>query len=172
MTTGSFADMNCPIAQTLERVGERWTLLILRNAFCGMSRFDQFQQHLGIGSNILSNRLRSLTAEGILTRSPAPDDGRAFEYRLTEKGAALFPILIAMTEWGERFAAHPLGARLTLVERANGVPISGIRVLAFDGRALQAHDIAAAAGPAADEKTHALSAYSLAAAPSSQSKQP
>lgn len=162
MTTGSFAHMNCPIAQTLELVGERWTLLILRNAFCGMSRFDQFQQHLGIGSNILANRLRSLTGDGILTRSAAPDDGRAFEYRLTEKGAALFPILIAITEWGERHVPHPNGARLMLVERASGAPIGGIAVLAADGRALLAQDIAVVAGPAADDKTEALSAASQA----------
>lgn len=164
MSKGSFAEMNCPIAQTLERVGERWTLLILRNAFCGMSRFDQFQQHLGIGTNILANRLRSLTGEGIMTRSQVEEDGRAFEYRLTDKGLALFPILIAMIEWGEQYVPHPAGARLLLVERASGEPIAGIRVLAAGGHALQAQDMAAAAGPAADDKTHALSASSQAGA--------
>ena len=172
MTTGSFAEMNCPIAQALERVGERWSLLILRNAFCGMTRFDQFQQHLGIGSNILASRLRSLTGEGILSRSAAPDDGRAFEYRLTDKGAALFPVLIALSAWGEQYVPHPDGARLLLVERASGAPIAGIRVLSAAGRALQAPDIAAVAGPAADDKTRTLSGYSLAAAHlSSPSKQ-
>jgi DNA-binding HxlR family transcriptional regulator len=169
MSRGSFAEMNCPIAQTLERVGEWWTLLILRNAFCGMSRFDQFQQHLGIGTNILSERLRSLTDDGILTRTRAKDDGRAFEYRLTDKGQALFPILVAMTEWGEKYVPHPEGARLMLVERSSGDAIAGIVVMSADGRALQAQDMAAVAGPGADEKTHALSGYSLAAAvPASQ----
>lgn len=100
MSKASFAEMNCPIALTLERVGARRILLILRNAFCGMRRFDQFQRHLGIGTNILANRLRSLTGEGIMTRSQVENDGRAFEYRLTGKGMALFPILIAMIEWG------------------------------------------------------------------------
>lgn len=164
MSKGSFAEMNCPIAQTLERVGERWTLLILRNAFCGMNRFDQFQQHLGIGTNILANRLRALTADGIMTRHQLRDDGRAFEYRLTDKGVALFPILIAMTEWGEKYVPHPDGARLLLVERASGAPIAGIRVLGAGGRALQPRDMALAAGPAADEKTHALGASSQAGA--------
>lgn len=173
MSKGSFADVNCPIAQTLERVGEWWTLLILRNAFCGMSRFDQFQQHLGIGTNILANRLRTLTEAGIMTRSQARDDGRAYDYRLTDKGLALFPILVAMTEWGEKYVPHPDGARLTLVERASGAPIAGIRVLAANGRPLQALDLAAVAGPAGDAKTHALSAASLAAAsPSSQPRHP
>lgn len=167
MSKGSFAEMNCPIAQTLERVGERWTLLILRNAFCGMSRFDQFQQHLGIGTNILANRLRALTGQGIMTRSQAVDDGRAFEYRLTDKGLALFPILVAMGEWGEKYAPHPNGARLKLVERASGLSIAGIRVLSANGRPLRAQDMAAVAGPAGDAKTRALSASSQAgAAPS------
>lgn len=172
MPKSSFAQINCPIAQTLERVGDRWTLLILRNAFCGMSRFDQFQEHLGIGSNILADRLRGLTGDGILSRSPATNDGRALEYRLTEKGAALFPILIAFTEWGEKYVPHPDGARLVLVERASGKPIAGIRVLSAAGRPLQPQDIGAVAGPAADAKTRTLSGYSLAAViPSSPSKQ-
>jgi DNA-binding HxlR family transcriptional regulator len=161
MSKNSFAEMNCPIAQTLERVGEWWTLLILRNAFCGMTRFDDFQRHLGIGSNVLSQRLRRLTEDGILTRTAAPDDGRAFEYRLTERGLALFPILVAMTEWGEKWVPNPQGARIELVERKTGKPITGIRVQSADGRSLQAQEIAARAGPAGDERTHELSSRSL-----------
>jgi len=153
--------MNCPIAQTLERVGEWWTLLILRNAFSGMTRFDEFQQHLGIGTNVLSQRLRSLTEDEILTRTAAPDDGRAFEYRLTERGLALYPILIAMMEWGEKWVPNPKGPRMKLVERGTGEPIAGICVHSADGRSLQPHEIAAVAGPAADAKTHELSCYSL-----------
>lgn len=156
MSKGSFSEMNCPIAQTLERVGEWWTLLILRNAFCGMTRFDEFQRHLGIGTNVLAQRLRRLTDEGILTRTPAPDDGRSFEYRLTEKGAELYPILVAMTQWGEKWVPNPKGARIRLVERATGAPVQVMRVQAADGRSLSAQELDAVAGPAADEKTHAL----------------
>ena len=163
MSKGSFAEMNCPIAQTLEQVGEWWTLLILRNAFCGMTRFQEFQQHLGIGTNVLSQRLRQLTEDGILERSAAQHDGRAVEYRLTEKGSALYPILIAMAEWGEKWVPNPKGARIRLVERGTGEPIAGICVQAADGRSLQAQEIAAVAGPAADAKTHELSCYSLPA---------
>ena len=111
MRKRSFADINCPIAQTLELVGEWWTLLIIRNAFCGMRRFDDFQRHLDISSNILSARLQSLVASGILLRQPAPDDGRAVEYTLTNKGRALYPVLLALTQWGETWAPHPDGAR-------------------------------------------------------------
>jgi DNA-binding HxlR family transcriptional regulator len=126
-----------------------------------MTRFDEFQQHLGIGTNVLSQRLRRLTDEDILIRTTAPDDGRAFEYRLTEKGLALYPILIAMTEWGEKWVSNPKGARIKLVERSTGKPIAGIRVQSASGRALQPQEIAAVAGPAADAKMHELSCYSL-----------
>lgn len=156
MSKGSFAEMNCPIAQTLDQVGEWWSLLILRNAFCGMTRYDEFQQHLGIGTNILSQRLRRMTEDGIFTRTAAPDDKRSFEYRLTDKGLALYPILIAMMEWGEQWAPHPRGARVKLVERRTGKPVAGIRVLSADGRSLQAQEIVALPGPAADNKTHEL----------------
>jgi DNA-binding HxlR family transcriptional regulator len=162
MTKSSFADMNCPIAQTLERVGEWWSLLILRNAFCGMARFDDFQRHLGIGSKVLSLRLKRLTDEGILTRKAAPDDGRAFEYRLTPKGMALYPILAAMTEWGEQWAPHPAGRRIRLVERSSGEPIAGLVMQAAAGHALFPRDLVAVPGPGADDKTYELSAYSTA----------
>jgi len=156
MTKGSFAEMNCPIAQSLELVGEWWTLLILRNAFCGMSRFDDFQQHLGIGSNILANRLRRLCEAEILTRTPAENDGRAFDYRLTEKGFSLYPVLLALTQWGEQWAGNPLGPRLQMFERSTGKPIAGLAVLSADGRLLRPDEITVQAGPGADDKTHEL----------------
>lgn len=162
MSKGSFADMNCPIAQTLERVGEQWSLLILRNAFCGMTHFDEFQRHLGISSNVLSQRLRRLTAEGILTRNAVATDRRAFEYCLTDKGRALYPILVAMTEWGEKWAPHPKGRRIKLVERSTGESIAGLVVQSKDGRALPGRQLAAIPGPGADEKLQVLGAYSLA----------
>ncbi len=156
MTKGSFAEMNCPIAQTMEQVGEWWTFLILRNAFCGMTRFQEFQQHLGISTNILSQRLARLTKSGIFVRQPAPDDGRSFQYFLTDKGQSLYPILAAMTVWGEKWAPNPKGARLRLVERATGMPIAGVGIRSTDGRDLQPAELDAVAGPGADEKTHEL----------------
>lgn len=156
MTVGSFAEMNCPIAQTLEQVGERWSLVILRNAFCGMSRFQDFQRHLGISSNVLTQRLGRLVEIGILRRAVSLDDGRIVHYHLTDKGMALYPILAAMTVWGEKWAPHPDGARLTLVERETGAPIGGVGIFAADGRQLSPAQIDTVAGPAADEKTHAL----------------
>lgn len=156
MSKNSFADTNCPIAQTLEQVGEWWTFVILRNAFCGMSRFQDFQQHLGISTSILTQRLNRLVDSGILLRSPSPDDGRVFHYRLTAKGQSLYPILAAMTLWGEQWAPNAKGPRLTMVERATGLPVAGVAILSQDGRKLGPDQLDTVAGPGADEKTHAL----------------
>jgi DNA-binding HxlR family transcriptional regulator len=156
MTKHSFAEKNCPIAQTLEQVGEWWTFVILRNAFCGMSRFQDFQRHLGISTSILARRLEKLVDNGILLRQPSMEDARIVHYRLTPKGRSLYPILAAMTLWGEQWAPHPNGPRLTLVEKASGEPVAGIAILAADGRELQSEQIDTVAGPGADDKTHEL----------------
>ena len=156
MTKHSFAEKNCPIAQTLEQVGEWWTFVILRNAFCGMSRFQDFQRHLGISTSILARRLEKLVENGILLRQPSTDDARIVHYRLTAKGRSLYPILAAMTLWGEQWAPHPAGQRLTLVEKATGQPVAGVAILAADGRPLEPEQIDTVAGPGADDKTHEL----------------
>lgn len=156
MSKTSFEDMNCPIAQTLEQVGEWWSLVILRNAFCGMSRFQEFQEHLGISTSILARRLEKLVQHGILLRQPSQDDARIVHYHLSEKGRALYPVLAALTLWGEQWAPNPRGARLTLVEKASGLPVAGVAIRAADGRDLQPEQITTVAGPGADDKTHAL----------------
>lgn len=156
MPKGSFASMNCAIAQTLEQVGEWWTFLILRNAFCGMSRFDDFKQHLGIATNVLASRLGKLVKVGILRCEKARDDGRARDYRLTEKGLALYPILIAMTDWGEHWAPDPKGPRIMLRDRRTGRPVDRVAVRSRDGRALAPADVIAKAGRGADDKIRQL----------------
>jgi DNA-binding HxlR family transcriptional regulator len=153
MKKSSFADRNCAVAQTLERVGEWWTLLILQNAFCGMTRFDQFRNHLDIASNVLANRLAKLTKAGILDRRSADDDGRAYEYRLTKMGLDLYPVIIALTNWGERWVPDPKGPRIKLVDRKNGKPVPAVTVRSMDGRTLNAFEVRALAGPGADRKT-------------------
>jgi len=152
--------MNCAIARTLDVIGERWTLLILRNAFCGMSRFDAFQEHLGIPTNVLATRLRKLVRDGIVTRSRAPEDGRSFEYRLTEKGLALYPIVIAIAGWGEEWAANPHGARIEFLERRTGWRIPRLVVRNSSGKALRPGDVQAIPGPGADDKIRQLLARS------------
>lgn len=115
-----------------------------------------FQRHLGISTNILSRRLGKLVENGILLRQPCNEDARIVHYRLTPKGHSLYPILAAMTVWGEQWVPHPAGPRMTLVERETGLPVAGVGIRAADGRDLAPAQIDTVAGPGADDKTHAL----------------
>lgn len=142
-----FDQMNCSLAQTLDIIGERWTLLILRNAFLGARRFSQFQENLDIARNILSSRLKRLVAEDILKKA-AITEGAHAEYRLTDKGLALQPVLLSMTHWGDQYKANPKGARLTFVERDTELPIRQMAAISQDGRTLLSRDIRAVPGPA------------------------
>ena len=94
----------CPVASTLEVIGERWTLLIIRDVFLGIRRFDDLQRDLGVARNILQVRLERLVEEGILVKRPYQERPLRSEYRLTEKGADLWPVLVAMLQWGDRHA--------------------------------------------------------------------
>lgn len=100
-----YADINCSIARTLEIVGDRWTVMIVRNALIGQTRFDQFLASLGVARNVLTDRLTRLTAEGILERRPYQQRPVRREYVVTDKGRALWPALIALLEWGDRYNA-------------------------------------------------------------------
>lgn len=141
-----FDQMNCSLAQTLDIVGERWTLLILRDAFLGVRKFGQFQDNLGIARNILTSRLTRLVDEGIFEKTAATQGGHA-DYRLTIKGLALQPILLSMTHWGDEFKANPDGVRLTFVERKTQLPIRPMSAISQDGRSLSPRDIKAIPGP-------------------------
>ncbi len=148
----SFDHMNCSLAQTLNVVGERWTLLILRDAFFGARRFSQFQRSLGIARNILSARLNSLVEEGIMERRRSTE-GVHPEYLLTPSGLDLQPVLLAMTHWGDKYRANASGDRLRFVERASGKPIRTMAATSEDGRVLEPRDIRAVAGPGLGEET-------------------
>lgn len=123
----------CGLPSALEAIGERWSFLILRGAFNGLHHFEEFQSELGIARNILANRLGRLVEHGILTRTPLPDDRRKIEYRLTEKGAALLPSVVALRQWGERWACG-VPSTPVLVDKRDEQPIRPISILAHDGR--------------------------------------
>lgn len=147
MKLKSYSDMDCSLAQTLEIVGERWTLLILRDAFFGISRFEQFQKRLGIARNILSARLATLVEAGILERRSLTEGGRRAEYHLTDKGRDLQPALLALTQWGDRwYPGEHAGPRIEFVDRESQQPIRELRPLAADGRELAPRDIRARPG--------------------------
>lgn len=130
----------CSLPAALEAMGERWSFLILRAAFNGLYHFEEFQSELGIARNILANRLARLVEHGILERQAMPDDRRKIEYRLTDKGFALLPTMIALRQWGERwetgFPASPV-----LVDERDRRPIAQIEVRAWDGRVLTKQDL-------------------------------
>lgn len=131
---------DCSLPAALESMGERWSFLILRAAFNGLHHFEEFQLELGIARNILANRLARLVEHGILKRDAMPEDRRKIEYRLTDKGAALLPTMVALRQWGERwetgFAASPV-----LVDERDRRPVRQITVQAWDGRALDKKDL-------------------------------
>lgn len=115
----SFEHMHCSVAQCLELVGEWWSMLVIRDAFLGVRRFDGFQERLGIARNILTQRLNKLVAAGILSKQAYQQHPPRYEYVLTDKGRDLWPLLTAMRQWGDRHAA-PHGPPLTVVHRHCG----------------------------------------------------
>jgi len=130
----------CSLTAALEAVGERWSFLILRGAFNGLRHFEQFQSTLGIARNILANRLSRLVAHGLMERLPCEDDRRKVEYRLTDKGMALMPALVALRQWGERWGGGP-PCNTRLVDTRDGLPVAEVSVLAADGRKLELTDL-------------------------------
>src|ERR1043165_4533075 len=119
----SFEGDSCPIARSLDAIGDWWSLLIIREALFGLRRFGEFQSKLGMAKNILSARLHSLVDHGILETAPASDGSAYQEYVLTPKGRGAFPILVALRQWSEEFDDHPEQIATILVDRANGKPV-------------------------------------------------
>lgn len=113
----------CPSARALDVIGDWWSLLIVRDAFDGLTRFSEFQKSLGIAKNILTERLRRLMASGILEAVPAGEGGVRMEYRLTARGKDLFPVIVALRQFGERHLFAPGEPHSLLLERATGQPI-------------------------------------------------
>jgi DNA-binding HxlR family transcriptional regulator len=142
----SFRDMNCSIAQCLEVVGEWWSLLIVRDAFLGVTRFDDFQVRLGISRNVLNQRLSRLVEEGVLERVPYQERPTRWDYRLTDKGRDLWHVLTAMRQWGDRWVA-PGGAPVQLVHKACGHLTEAVPTCSECGEALHARAVRAVPGP-------------------------
>ncbi|MEL7109943.1 MAG: helix-turn-helix domain-containing protein [Pseudomonadota bacterium] len=120
MKTKSFSDMQCSIARTLEHVGSWWSLLIIRDAMMGARRFKHFQASLGIAKNTLTSRLNELVDGEILEKVPAADGYKHEEYRLTERGRDLAPVIIALSQWGDKWVAHPDGPSTIITDKSTG----------------------------------------------------
>lgn len=151
-----FTGMNCSIARSLEEIGEWWSLLIVRECTQGSTRFDEFQSQLGIARNILAARLQRLTELGVLERYPLDDRANTDGYRLTQKGEDLYPVLVALLQWGDRWLAPEGNPPLALVDDATGRPVEPMTVHCQDGRPLSFHDVRFAPGPGATATTEAV----------------
>jgi DNA-binding HxlR family transcriptional regulator len=144
----SFEHDDCPIARSLDAIGDWWSMLILREALFGISRFGEFQKRLGLAKNILTVRLRALVDQGILKTAPASDGSAYQEYLLTPKGRGVFPILVALRQWSEEFDARPEEIATILVDKEKGKPVRKLELYSQDGRLLNASDIALKPRPA------------------------
>ncbi len=152
MQRKSFGRMVCPIARSLEHVGEWWSILILRDALHGFTRFDEFQNSLGIAPNTLTRRLNALVEAGLLERRPYSERPPRHEYVLTARGRDFGPILVALLAWGNKHFA-PEGASVLLVNAQTGEAADPILVDRATGRPIREPEYAFAAGPAAGEHT-------------------
>ncbi|HET9691294.1 MAG TPA: helix-turn-helix domain-containing protein [Acidimicrobiales bacterium] len=143
----SFADMDCSVAQCLEVVGEWWSMLVVRDAFLGYSRFDEFQQRLGISRNVLTQRLARLVEAGVLAKVPYSERPLRHDYRLTDKGRDLWPVLTAMRQWGDRHAA-PGGPPVQMTHRSGcGHVCDAVPTCSVCGEPLGPRDVKVMPGP-------------------------
>src|SRR5277367_2750848 len=146
----SLSDMPCPIARSLDRVGEWWSILILRDALRGVTRFEDFRRSLGIASNMLTRRLNALVEAGLLERRRYSEHPPRDEYVLTERGRDFHPVSLALLAWGNRHYAIE-GASVQLVNLRTGAKVEPMVVDGATGEEIAGPDFAVVAGPAADE---------------------
>jgi DNA-binding HxlR family transcriptional regulator len=148
-----FSDMNCGIGQALEAFGDWWSLLIVRDAFFGARRFGDFERNLGIAKNVLSARLSHLVEHEIFDRVDVGSEGQHFEYRLTEKGEALLPVLTALREWSDEWVFGRGNEPVIVHDRRTGRRPPKLRVTDAEGRALSRRDLHTVPGPGASRET-------------------
>lgn len=146
-----FGTENCSIQRTLEVVGEKWTMIVLREVFNGVRRFDQIRRHTGVSEPVLTQRLRKLVDAGVLDTVPYQEEGRRtrYEYRLTDQGRDLYPILIALLQWGDRYRADDAGPALTVTHRDCGAQVEAVVRCASGHEPLRPAEVEAEPGPAA-----------------------
>lgn len=140
----SYEGQSCSLARALEILGERWTLLIVRDAFHGLTRFDEFQRSLGVATNVLSGRLRKLVDAGVLERARPRG-----AYELTQKGRDLFPVLVTMIAWADRYEPGPRGPEVIIEHVACGHAAGGALRCEHCGEPLESGDVRAVAAPGA-----------------------
>lgn len=136
----------CPVARGLSVIGDRWTMLVVRECFLGIRRFDQMQDRLGITRHVLADRLRKLESAGVLRREQYQDRPARFEYRLTERGKALYPILVSLIAWADENVPAESEPSIRLVDRETGIPIEPHLVDAKSGKRITHSTVRALSG--------------------------
>lgn len=153
MQKKSFAEMNCSIAKSLDEIGEWWSLLIIREFTQGATRFDEIQSELGIARNILATRLARLIELGIVEKYSLEHRANTDGYRLTPKGEDLYPVIVALMQWGDRWTTSQGKPRTVLVEDSTGKPVERLAVHSKGGKPLSFRDVRYAPGPGARAST-------------------
>jgi DNA-binding HxlR family transcriptional regulator len=153
----------CSAARSLEFLGDRWSLLLIREVMFGTHRFDDFASHLGISRNVLTEKLARLVSTGILKQKPLKTDAVRLGYFLTDMGEGLLPVLVALLQWGDRWLQNPETVPLIVTERKTGMALAPIRLRAEDGRELTRRELDWAPGPGAGHPSIAplAAAYEL-----------
>lgn len=141
MKWSELADQNCSAARTIAVIGDRWTLMLLRDLFLGVRRFDDFERRLGISRSIIADRLKRLVDEGVLRREAYQQNPVRHEYRLTEKGLALHPVVMAIVHWGDTHYAGPEGPPLIHRHKACGCDFTPVLTCSECGDAVGARDV-------------------------------
>ncbi|MFI5365149.1 MAG: winged helix-turn-helix transcriptional regulator [Candidatus Binatia bacterium] len=153
MRWNDIGDITCSVARTLSVVGDRWTLLILRDAFLRTRRFEDFQARLGMTRHRLADRLAKLVEHGVFDRVRYQERPERYEYHLTQKGRDLYPVIVALVGWGDRWMAGTAGPPIELVHRSCGQVMMPTMTCPHCGDALTARDITAQPGPALRART-------------------
>lgn len=153
MSRTSLADHNCSFAKAVEILGDKWTLMVLRDAFYGVTSFNGFRKRLGIAPTVLSDRLQKLCDAQVLTRQRPKPEVERFTYRLTDAGRALFPTMIALLQWGDRYISGPGNEPVTIFDERHRAPVQPVAVQARDGRYLTTADISFGPGPGAEKRS-------------------
>ncbi len=172
MKWNALSEENCSLARALSAVGDRWTLLILRDAFMRVRRFEEFENSLKIARRVLTERLAHLVAEGILVKVPYQERPRRFEYRLTEKGLGLYPALLALVHWGDAYYAGEKGPPVLHRHLNCGHDFRLAATCSECGEALDAREVAVRPGPGAAAIPASRSRPNKAATPPARARRP
>jgi DNA-binding HxlR family transcriptional regulator len=164
MRRTSFEDVNCSVAQCLEVIGDWWTMIVIRDVFMGVNRFDELQARTGISRNVLGERLTRLVDDGVLKKVPYQEHPVRYDYRLTEKGRDLWLVLTAMRQWGDRWAA-PNGPPVELVHLGCGEHIQVVASCSNCGQQVGPRDVRAVTGPGNDGSLIPLGAAAVGTGP-------